>query len=232
MKKNLIILFGALAAASPVLAGEWERVGTDDGITVERRRVDGSNLLEFRGRGVVDAPIAALLATFLDVEHATEWMDQCNGSSIVEDAGERHKIVYNRTHAPWPVADRDAVLDNVLSFDERERRVRLEFSSVTHPRKGAVDGVVRMPFLRGHWYLWPEAGGRKTRVEYQVHADPGGLLPAFLVNYASKDLPKKTIAGLRAQLKRRSYPQVEKWIRAFPEYRFIDAEGMISARPL
>src|SRR5262245_18788924 len=122
-----------LAAARPVMGGDppvagerpWEPVSNKRGITVERPGVDGSNLMEFRGRGVIDAPVAAILATFKDVDRATEWMDSCNGSAMVEDVGEWQKIVYNRTHAPWPVSDRDAVLRNLLTFEEQEGRVRL-----------------------------------------------------------------------------------------------------------
>ncbi len=198
----------------------WEKISEKEGIVVDRRHVDGSRLMEFRGRAVIDAPISTLLATFKDVDHATEWMDSCNGSAMIDDVGEWQKVVYNRTHAPWPVSDRDAVLSNQLSFDEKEGVVRLDFSSVDTPKRPPVKGVVRMPFLRGHWYLWPEANG-KTRVEYQVHADPGGLLPTWMVNYASKEIPRKTIAGLRAQVKRRSYPDVEKYIRERPEYKFV-----------
>jgi hypothetical protein len=200
----------------------WEVVTAKKGIVVDRRHVSGSNLMEFRGRAVIDAPIATILATFSDIEHATEWLDSCNRSSLVEDKGEWHKIVYNRTHAPWPVDDRDAVLENVLTFDEEERRVRLDFQSIQHPRMPAVKGVVRMPFLRGHWYLWPESDGKATRVEYQVHADPGGWLPNWVVNYASSDIPFNTIVGLRQQVKRRTYPSVEQHIREYPQYQALE----------
>lgn len=225
----------SLLAAAPLKAhGDerpWEPVTSKQGITVERRKVDGSKLLEFRGKGVIDAPIAAVLAIFHDVDRATEWMDSCNGSRMVADVAEYEKVVYNRTHAPWPISDRDAVLRNVLTFDENRREVRLEFATVEDARAPRVKGVVRMPFLRGHWYLWPEADGRSTRVEYQVHADPGGLLPTWMVNYASRDIPLKTIAGLRAQLKRRSYPELEKSIRERPEYQFIEARTRAASLP-
>src|SRR5260370_10823162 len=100
------------ARADEPPAGPWQFVKQADGVVVERRVVAGSNLKEFRGRGVVAAPIAAILAVFSDVPRATEWMDSCNGSRTVADVSDREKLVYNRTHAPWPVADRDIVLDN------------------------------------------------------------------------------------------------------------------------
>ena len=139
-----------------------------------------------------------------------------------EGISDSEKVVYNRTHAPWPVADRDAVLHNVASFDEAGRKVELDFWTVADGKEPPVKGVVRMPFLRGHWILWPSSDGTTTRVEYQVHANPGGSLPDWLVNYVSRDLPYKTIEGLRAQVKRRHYPEFEAHMKErFSQYPFL-----------
>jgi hypothetical protein len=202
-------------------AAPWQFVKQAAGVVVERRVVSGSNLKEFRGRGVVNAPVAAILAVFSDVPRATEWMDSCSGSRIVADVSDREKVVYNRTRAPWPVSDRDAVLHNIATFDEARREVRLDFWSVADAHAPPVAGVVRMPFLRGHWVLSPSSDGMTTNVEYQVHANPGGRLPDWLVNYVSRDLPFRTITGLRAQVKRRSYPDFERALRAKLSYPFL-----------
>jgi START domain-containing protein len=218
----------AVAAPSQAASTDWELVKSSDGIVVDRRVVSGSPLKEFRGRGVIDAPIADILAVFSDVGRATEWMDSCNGSRVVDDVSERVKVVYNRTHAPWPVSDRDAVLRNVVTIDDDERRVAIDFTAIDDTRAPAVKGVVRMPFVRGHWYLWPAADGKSTRVEYQVHASPGGALPNWIVNYVSRDLPHKTVAGLRAQVKRRRYPDFQQQLRVrFPEHPFLVAPAVM-----
>ena len=225
----LVTAFVAASLASPMMAradeskdGGWQQIKQADGITVYRHVVEGSPLKEFRGRGTIDAPVAAILAVFNDVPHATEWMDSCNGSHAVADLSDSEKVVYNRTHAPWPVADRDAVLHNVARFDAAERRVELDFWSVEDAKEPPQKGVVRMPYLRGHWILWPSSDGQTTRVEYQVHANPGGALPNWLVNYVSRDLPWKTIEGLRAQVKRRHYPEFEAHMKErFAQYPFL-----------
>ena len=82
---------------------------------------DPVSLKEFRGRGVVDAPLASVLSVFNDIDKGTEWMDSCNGSRTVDDVSDREKVVYNRTHAPWPVSDRDAVvqIDRIVAVGDR-----------------------------------------------------------------------------------------------------------------
>jgi hypothetical protein len=223
------LLAAVLALAAAVTApevraenvGPWQQVRDEAGIRVQRRMVEGSNLHEFQGRGVIDAPLPTVLAVLHDVGRAPEWMHKCAGAHVVEHIDERHEVVYNRTAAPWPVADRDTVLASEAVFDARTHEVRIDFWSVTHPKEPPVRGVVRMPSLRGHWLLSPVNGGRATQAEYQVHADPGGSLPGWIVNMVSKQLPFQTIAGLREQVKRRHYPDYEKWIMSTPEYQSV-----------
>ncbi len=232
MVASLALLSSTALRAEETGGGAWQFVKQSDGIVVERRAVAGSSLKEFRGRGVIEAPAAAILAVFNDVPRATEWMDSCNGSRVVSDLGDVEKVVYNRTHAPWPVADRDAVLHNVARFDAAARSVELDFWTVDDARVPPVGGVVRMPFLRGHWILWPSADGTSTRVEYQVHANPGGRLPDWLVNYVSRDLPFRTIVSLRRQVGRRHYPDFERTMRQrFAQYPFLWPRELAAGKP-
>jgi hypothetical protein len=233
------LLAAVLALAAAVTApevradnvGPWEQVRDEAGIRVQRRKVEGSNLHEFQGRGVIDAPLTTVLAVLHDVGSAPEWMHKCAAAHVVEHIDDRHEVVYNRTAAPWPVSDRDTVLSSEAVFDARTHEVRINFWSITHPKEPPVRGVVRMPSLRGHWILSPFNGGRATQVEYQVHADPGGSLPGWLVNMASKEIPFQTIASLREQVKRRHYPAYEKWIMSTPEYQSVASTFVGAAAP-
>jgi hypothetical protein len=220
----LMLLFVAGARPCPAVErahGDWVEVQRKDGIVVDRREVAGSSLHEFRGRGVVAAPVTRVLAVLADAPRRPEWMDQCAGSYVIERVNDHEEIEYNRTRAPWPVADRDAVLRGTTVVDPERREVRNDFVSVEHPKAPKVRGVVRIPYLRGHWYLHPSNGGRWTAVEFQVHADPGGRLPDWLANRASKKLPYRTLQSLRAQVHRRGYAAYEAALLAKPAYRAL-----------
>lgn len=205
--------------------GPWERVSTSDGILVERRTVPGSNLKEFRGHGVVDAPLGRVLAIIRDAPHRCEWMAQCAEDYVIEEnEAARVQISYHRTKAPWPVADRDSINRAELRVDLARHRVFLPFEAIDHPKVPPVHGAVRMPFLRGHWILQPVGSGA-TDVEYQVHANPGGSLPEWMSNMASKKLPLLTIVGLRKQSKLRSYPAFEAEIANSQEAKQLAIGG-------
>lgn len=198
--------------------GPWELVRDDDGIVVHRRTVAGSKLHEFRGVGIVEAPIAEILGVLDDAEHRTEWMKEAVSNIRIARVGEFDEIFYSRTGAPWPVADRDVVNLGRTFFDVPRGEVRVEFTSTTNPAWPPQKGVVRMPSLRGHWTMWPEHGGAWTKIEYQLHADPGGLLPQWIVNLVSRRIPHDTIEGVRAQVRRRQYPAFIARMEHYPPY--------------
>jgi hypothetical protein len=225
------VLFVAAAAAiaappPPDLQtgkGPWELVRNDKGITVHRRSVAGSKLHEFRGVGIIEAPIASVLGVLNDSEHRLEWMKEAVANTRIEQVDSYTELFYSRTGAPWPVSDRDVILRARTTIDPAARQVRIDITSETHPAWPPQKGAVRMPFLRGHWYLWPEKGGAWTRAEYQIHANPGGMLPDWIINTVSKKIPHETIAGMQKQVKRRAYTDFEKKLSALPEYQAIVA---------
>src|SRR5947209_373136 len=100
---SLLLVMGA--------AAPWENVSNQEGIAVWQRAQPGTALLEFRGRGVVEAPIDLLTAVLIDYEQARAWLEDCAESYAIERKAAGHAIVYNRTasHAPF-VDDRDAVV--------------------------------------------------------------------------------------------------------------------------
>src|SRR5262245_2685002 len=87
----------ALAQPSPQTGrGPWEPVRSDDGIIVHRRTVAGSKLHEFRGVGVIEAPISAVLAVLNDAEHRKEWMKEAVANVRIEKTGPYSEIFYSR----------------------------------------------------------------------------------------------------------------------------------------
>ncbi len=216
------VTVGWLSAAGAIEhgpVGPWELVRNDGGVEVYRRTVGNSPLHEFQGTGMVEAPIASLLAVLDDVDHRLEWMAEAVAQTLISRNGDRDQTFYSRTGAPWPVSDRDVVIRAVTSVDAKAKMVKIEMNSTESPAWPPQKGVVRMPHLCGHWFLWPSNGGKWTRVEYQVHADPGGSLPTSIINLVSKKIPHSTITSIQKQVVKRKYPEYEQKIALMPEYK-------------
>lgn len=180
----------------------WHKINESDGIKVYAKDHPERSLPSFRGVGVVKASVRDILAVLFDTAHNCEWMDRCVESRVLKEVGETERIVYTRTGAPWPVSDRDVIVRTSVQYDARTGQVRSPFESVrSYPGAAPVDGVVRMTTLAGYYHFVP-LGDERTRVTFEVDADPGGALPAFVVKWASRSIPIDQINGLRQQVKR------------------------------
>lgn len=188
------------SSAPPAPTG-WTTVADEDGIAITSRPSEHSPLPVFRGVGVVDAPLLEVLAVVTDAERHQEWIFACSASGLVAQTSDATGIVYNRTATPWPVPDRDVVLDSRVEIIDGEREVMVRFSATEHPDRPVERGVVRMTYLHGHYHLWAE-DATHTRVEYQVDSDPGGSLPTWLATRGTRDMPLETLRALRSQLVR------------------------------
>ena len=195
----LCLCSGGLASAQ----GKWEVVTKEGGVVVSKKEVKDRDLPIFKGVGVINASVLEILAVLDDIPNNAVWMHQCMESRLIKQVSEYERIVYNRTDAPWPVDDRDVVVSSKATVNRDKRYVIVNFKSIKTPLQGEVEDVVRMPTLRGH-YMLKILDYNKTRVEYQIDADPGGMLPDWLIEATSEEIPLNTIIKLRKRVMKTS----------------------------
>ncbi len=201
MKKILVMGLAVLLSASPAQAeNEWELKKDSKGIQVHTREVEGSPILEYKARMVVDRPLAEVVALYEDETRMPDWFHNCTASRRVEDLGPDQKILYFVIAMPWPVKDRDGVYLRARTTDPATGAV--EYRVTAEPeRLPPVDGLVRMPMLKGLWRLTPLDANR-TEVYYQQHSDAGGHIPAMIVNQLAVSIPFHTLKNFREQIQR------------------------------
>jgi hypothetical protein len=197
----LAVALALLWGGAPAEATDWEKTASEQGIEVSQRPVPGRGLPEMRAVGDVDANLYRILAVIRDVDRQPEWMYECKEARVLRTESENVSIVYNRTGAPWPVADRYAVVRSEIVVVRPGQEVEVRFRSSDEALPDPPRGTVRMARLVGAYTLRALAPDR-TRVDYRVDADPGGLLPAWLVRSTSRDLPLETLLALRRQVAR------------------------------
>lgn len=184
---------GAQAAESNT---PWKQIDDDEGIRVWQHEVPGLDLPGFRGEVTLIASPDAIVFVIEDWKHHTEWMHQCVESTQLKRFEDGRTFMYNRTGAPWPVWDRDVILETKLDRSSDGKTVTLNFHNIASDLRKVPEKVVRMPRLVG-FYKLVDVGNNKTRVTYQVEADPGGSLPRWVAKRVVRDLPYETLSRLR-----------------------------------
>jgi hypothetical protein len=182
-------------------APKWKVVTDEEGVVVSQKAVPGRSLPIFKGVTVIDADVFEILGVLQDVEKNPEWMHSCVGAKRLKKFSDTEFLVYNRSGAPWPISDRDVVVRSKANIDRSNQVLTITMRSTESNLMPPISNAVRMPRLNGH-YIFSEAGKGKTQIEYQIDADPGGLIPGWLATMASRDIPLRTLVNLRNRVKK------------------------------
>lgn len=185
----LLIAVSPLAAAS-----DWEPVYEGDNLRILRRDYAGSELDEIQGVVRVKASLGALMALLKDAPFNRNWVYRSGGARILQESGYAQAYVYGVVDAPFPISDRDSV----VRFDYRQDPVTRDITITITNMPGFLPPeptLIRVPDIGGHWTLEPEADGW-VEVTYQVHGDPGGWIPVWLVNQAAQVSVRNTLQNL------------------------------------
>jgi len=198
----LTLLFSMVSIAE---TSEWTLDKEDDeiGLKIYTRNVEGSNLKEFKGEMNVNARLSSLAALLLDNKSAPKWMHNCEKFEVVEQFEGHDAIFYLINSAPWPVSDRDAVLRSALVQDPETLTITADVKALPE-RLPEDDDYIRIPTMKGGWTFSPNED-KTVKVVYQVHAEPGGSLPAWLANAVVVDTPYHTMKNMLDMLKKDKY---------------------------
>ncbi len=177
-------------------AAERRRLGRGE-VVVRLAPADREGLREGTALAVLDTPPERVFRALVDFDHYAEWTPfvvqssgRPLGPGVVENA--------QRLDLPAPVADRHYRL---LVHAAVERRDAGERWTV---RWEQVPGSGNVRAQRGTWTLTRLAGGR-TLASCRAYVDPGGAIPAWLVNRTLARALPWVVDGLRQQAHRWRY---------------------------
>jgi hypothetical protein len=216
---------GALRAEEKETAAPqdgWEEIGNEDGIQLWRREVEGSPVVAFRGETVIEASMAKLGRILSDAPRRGEWIADAKESKDLRSTSPVDRIEYNRTGTPWPLQDRDFVYRTTVEIDREARKMLVFIRSVEDELMPPREGIVRGALLHSSYVLQAEGDGARTRVRVEMHADPKGDIPTWMVNLFQKKWPKVTLEGMRRQAAK---PDVEE----DPELKAFLEKGTLPA---
>jgi hypothetical protein len=196
-----LLLVAATAQAGTVGPDGWESVADKEGVKVYRRSEPGSPLKSMKGVGIVDAPVATVALVLLDDARAAEWVDSLAESRVVRMVTPHEYIEYNHVSMPWPVHDREFVTHVSLGSDATTQTATIRSEPApgneVAPRPKIVRGT-----LASFYLLKAIDGGKRCELSIELHSDPKGAIPAWVVNFFQKSWALETIRGIRKQVKK------------------------------
>lgn len=195
-KSTLLI---GLVTSFPIWADAftgWQFEGDNDGISIySREHSDG--LVEVRAQMFTPTSYGAFLTLLEDSENVPNWIDNVSHSRVLTQLSTNENIVYTQFAAPWPALDRDMVTYSKYTIDEIGFTLQIEDApSSALPEQ---DGYIRIRNVDATWSLQKLTNGT-TLIEYTAFANPGGILPDWIINNLTKESARNTFENLRQQL--------------------------------
>jgi hypothetical protein len=210
----------AALAKGKVDADGWEQIADKENVQVYRRSVPGSKLKSMRGVGLVGAPVATVALVLLDDDRAPEWVDSLAESRVVRVSSPYEYIEYNHVAMPPLIRDREFVTRVLLNKNPAEKTAIIDSSPIEDP------AIKHTKIIRGeltaHYVLKSIDQGKNTLLTIEIHTDPKGLLPAWVVNLFQKDWARITIAGIRKQVKKPDLKPPAFCAQYLSELTFVD----------
>jgi hypothetical protein len=176
-------------------SNEWKLSFSKNDVKVFTRLHDNSKVKEFKAVTTVKASVENILNIVLDASNYPKWMDNVTEAALLKKEGRNKYIIYSRVKIPWPFNDRDQITETVVERDSVSGSVICKVE-ILPDLKNKDKNVVRITVGNGYWLLEPLSGG-VTGVTYSFYADPGGNLPAGIINMFIEDSPYKTLLGLK-----------------------------------
>jgi hypothetical protein len=165
-----------------VIAAGWQSRGTVDGMTVETRPIEGSAYESIRVTKEVSIPAQVLADAIWGTSGPESVASKAVHEHRVVEDGPGSRVYYEVVAAPL-ISDRDYILRIDRHKDGEVHEVR--FHSIEHPKYPPQDGKVRMRVI-GTCVIEPTATGGSI-VTYEVFADIGGSIPAWIARGAQRD---------------------------------------------
>ncbi len=183
--------------------GDWKLKNDRDGLRVYYRKPDDSNVNEIRIETRLPGSLSSVIAVLKDVPAYSSWIYNCESAQRLKPPRDQAGLYYCEIDFPWPLSNRDFIARSTIRQDAKSKKVFIEVSGDPDYRP-ENEGLVRIETLQIHYELTPLRSGEVDMI-YELKSEPGGSIPAWLVNMFVSKGPTETIKGLREMIARPEY---------------------------
>ncbi len=199
MTKICLLLPLILCLNSNSWAQDWDIEKEFDGITIFTRLVDGAEIKELKIEFTLNMRLAPIVALINDSDQFNDWVYNSVEFKPLDSKGPGNGYYYGVVDFPWPMDDRDYVIETTTTQDPESKVVMVESKNASLEGNPAIGDYVRIPAHHNQWILTP-VGENEVFVKYWLKSDPGGAIPKWLINLAIDKGATQTIKNMKTKL--------------------------------
>ena len=191
------MLFLAFCFCGSIVSAQadWVLATQDQGIEVFVKAEAGSKIKALKLNCELDANIFQVVALLLDIPATVNWMPHTKSCFITRQISAGELYYYTEVNLPWPLNNRDFVTHLRVLQDPGTKVVTIDALVVPEPI-ATREGIIRIRQSKGSWNIKPLYKDR-VQLEYELMIDPGGSIPASLINYFATDAAVAVIKNMQ-----------------------------------
>jgi len=206
-KLLLVSLFFLLIQVDVFGQSDWKLSTEKDGVKIFTLKVPDSKFKAIKVECEIDATQSQLVALLMDVNTSAEWVYHTKSCEIIKQVSPSEIYYYSEVNLPWPASNRDFVAHLTVSQNPETKVVEIDGPAVNGmvPEK---KGIVRINNSTGKWTITPD-GLDKVKVEYTLHVEPGGNIPAWMANMFATEGPLQIFKKMKVQVQKPAYKNAD-----------------------
>lgn len=191
----LISIIYNLLFAGNLSAQEWNFIKERDGIKVYTRNEENNPVKSYRGEMDIHTTMERISRIIGNIESFDWWDESITDIKVLGFEKEKYIRYYFIYNLPWPLSNRDLCVESLITNDP------VTGKRVVHatPLLGVVPEKPDLVRIKNYWQQWdmqPEDNGI-MHVTLEGSVDPGGNIPAWLINMVMTDTPLNIMREVR-----------------------------------
>ncbi len=182
----------------------WKLAVDKDGIKVYTRPAPGCPLDEFMATAEIDASAATIEKILRDVDAQPDWMADCLHAKVLKIFDMNHMVCYNVLNLPWPLSDRDLLIDTIIVKSADGKKFSFEMSAFPDDIIPLDSRYVRIRDFRARCIV-EEVRPGTCAVVYINRVNPMAPVPDAIANGIARNNPFNTLKGMKKMVQLDTY---------------------------
>ncbi len=176
-----------------VEANEWQLKKDKNGIQVFTKQKADSDIHMYKVVASVAAKPDQVYRQVVDFEGNLKHMELVDSLNFLEHRVDELYRNYMHFNMPWPVRNRDLVVEMLVVKDEKG--IYLESNNLPEylPRN---EGIIRIDEFSEKWVIQSGSNADESHIVVTGWVDPGGSIPDWVIRLTSVSTPYRFISGI------------------------------------
>jgi hypothetical protein len=200
IKKTGMLFIFSLLSVSVNSQYNWKIITDKEGIKVFESETKNSAFKSIKVECLLQGTFDKLIALITDVPGHKNWVYRSKTAYILKKNSPSDFYFYSETSVPWPMTNRDLVAHMIINRDNEDRFLKITATGVPDyiPEKKRK---VRVSRSLVNWHVTMPSSN-SISIVYILEADPGGSVPAWMVNMFIDKGPFESFKKLSGLLKK------------------------------